>query len=339
MATRAEQPGVRSSGGEPGGARWRSRAFGLEIEGSFPAPGLPATNENDVHAPRTRLEVVPRADIDEGWRAHEAQRVLEEWFGGKTPARTIDHHDRLGYRLYARHFGLARIDADGSRVRCAPPGVTPWRWQRFLVGRVLPWAALLQGLEVFHASAVRIADRAVAVMGPTGSGKTSVAIQLVLRGASFMTDDVLAIDRVSGGLRAHPGAAIVGVRDAERALIGRRGMGELGEVLGHSDKWYVELERRSPALPLGVVYFLVPRDEGAAPRIQPMPAPDPRLLLASTFVYSVQTPQRLRNQLDICADLARTVPAFTAAVESGDGAAALAARIDAHAQAVIGTAA
>src|SRR3712207_7852895 len=45
---------------------------------------------------------------------------------------------------------------------CSPPGVAPWRWQRFLVGRILPWAAVLCGLEALHASAVVLDGRAIA---------------------------------------------------------------------------------------------------------------------------------------------------------------------------------
>jgi HPr kinase/phosphorylase len=317
---------------------WRARAFGLEIEGSFPAPGLdPATGAGD--APRTVVELVPASAIDDGWPDGEATRLLEERLGGKAPARTIDMHERLGYRLYARHFGLAHIALDGSRVRCAPPQVAAWRWQRFLVGRVLPWAALLRGLEVFHASAVRVGGRAAAIMGPTGAGKTSLAVRLVLQGAGFMTDDVLALDRRDGIVRAHPGAAIVSLRPEEKMLLAPADVRRLGTVLGHSEKTYVAVPRDDEPLPLGVVYFLTPAERSPAQPIEPMPAPDPRLLLASTFVYSVRSPERLRNQLDVCAELAKSVPVYSAAVAPGRGAEELAGAIATHARSVVSEAA
>ena len=315
------------------GPRWRARAFGLEIEASFEAPGLPPAT-GPVRGPRTVLELGTPAEIDRGWPSGAARRVLEERFDDGEPARTIDVHPRRGYRLFARHFGLARISPSGARVVCAPPAAEPWSWQRFLVGRVLPWAAVLRGHEVLHASAVALDGRAVAFVGPTGAGKTSLAVQLFYRGCEFITDDVLALSRSSGGaLLAHPGAGIASVRDAERAAIPDERWRRLGQVLGHSGKTYVALRRVDEPLPLAAVYFLAP---GAQPTIERVGAPDPRLLLASTFVLGVQTPARLRNQLDVCAQLARSVPAFSLGTGAGSNAEQLAREVRAHLESEVG---
>jgi hypothetical protein len=239
--------------------------------------------------------------------------------------------------LYARDFGLALIAPDGERVLCAPPGVAPWRWQRFLVGRVLPWAAILSGLEVFHASAVAIDGRAVAFVGPSGAGKTSLAIRLVLGGAGFVTDDVLALDKApDGALRAHPGSSIVSVRAAERDAMSATERLRLGEILGHDDKTYVAIARVSSAMPLGALYFLTQSEDSAGEAIELMSAPDPRVLLSSTFVLSVQTPHRLQNLLDVCSEIAHSAPAFRVRMRPGVGAAELADKLHAHAHAVIG---
>ena len=311
--------------------RWRSRAFGLELDLSFPAPGLPPA-DGPACGPSVRADLVGPDEIDRDWPATGCTRVLEERFGGSRPERTIDMHPRAGFRLYARHFGLARISARGARVVCSPPGVAPWRWQRFLVGRVLPWAAVLRGLEPLHASAVRVDGRAVAIVGPTGAGKTSLAVQLAARGAGFMSDDVLALDEHDGTLRAHPGAAIAAIRPAERAAVPRSTWRRLGSVLGHSEKTYLELTRVGGPAPLGALYFL---GSGGGPAIEPIEQPDPRLLLASTFVLGVQTPERLLRQLDVCAAIVRTVPLYRLRVASG-ASAALAERVEAHTREVLG---
>jgi hypothetical protein len=310
----------------PVDGRHRARAFGLEIDASFPVPGLAASTDRPS-GPETRVDLVPEDELDRDWPAGEARRVLEERFDDETePARTIDVHPSVGYRLFARHFGLARITPDGGGVVCAPPGPAGWDWQRFLVGRILPWAAVLRGYEAFHASAVAIRGRAVAFVGESGAGKTSLALRLVAGGAEFMTDDVLAVEANGNGVRGHAGAGIASVRPAEREVIPAATWEGLGTVLGHSGKTYVALPVAEGPRPLAAVYFL---RTGDGARIEALPKLDPRRLLASTFVLGIQTPERLRNQLDVCAAIAGGVPAFDLRV-TGVDAGGLAQAVSQH---------
>jgi hypothetical protein len=308
----------------------RARAFGLELELSFPAPGLPEATGPATGLPAS-VELVEPAAIDRDWPASEAERVLEERFDDPEPARTIDTHPDAGYRLYARHFGLARLSPDGARILCSPPDLEPWSWQRFLVGRILPWAAVLRGYEAVHASAVTLDGRALAFVGATGAGKTSLAVRMVAAGAAFVTDDVLVLERAADGVLAHPGAGIASVRQAEWDATPDDGWHALGTVLGHSGKTYLELAREERPLPLGALYFL---RRGGDAAIEPVERPDPRLLLASTFVLGVQTPARMARQLDVYAAVAAHVPLFWLDVGSGRGAGELAELVAEHAAGV-----
>jgi hypothetical protein len=310
---------------------WRSHAFGLEIEGGFEAPGLPPAT-GAPYGPRTRVEIVGAASIDDGWPAAAATRLVEEHFDDSPePARSIDHAPGAGYRLYARHFGLAHVSEDGAHVRCAPPEDEPWSWQRFLVGRILPLAAVLRGREVFHAAGVVVDGRAIALLAETGVGKTSTTAHLVLEGAGFLTDDVLAIDRHEGGFRAHPGASILCVRPTEREAMGPERWSRLGRLLGDSVKLYVEVAREQEPSPLAAMYFLVPRSQGAV--IERIERPDFQRLVGATFISSVRTPQRLRAQFELCAELAPAVPMFRVGAARDVGAAAVARLILDHASA------
>jgi hypothetical protein len=322
-ATPAEEPPAGAPAAE---TRLRARAFGLEIDASFEAPGLPPAS-GPPQGPRTRLDLAAVDEIERDWPSTGTERILEEHIGEGPAARTIDVHPEHGYRLYARHFGIARISPTGSNVVCAPPQEEAWSWQRFLVGRVLPWAAVLRGYEAFHASAVACDGRVLAFVGETGAGKTSLAVQLVARGMDFLTDDVLAVDRQDGVLRAHPGAAVASVREAERAAMSDSALSRVGTLLGESGKSYVQVPRVDGPLPLGGVYF-VRRGEGRA--IERIERPDARLLLTSTFVLGVQTPARLLNQLDVCSAMAREVPLFKLRVAPGVSAEALAAAVHKH---------
>lgn len=320
-----------SEAGVGAAERWRARAFGLEIGLSFPAPGL-APAVGPAAGPHTRVDLVGPDAIDAGWPVRGVRTVLEERFGDGKPDRTIEMHPKAGYRLYARHFGLARLSPQGARVVCSPPGVAAWRWQRFLVGRILPWASVLRGFEVLHASAVQVDGGLIAFAGPTGSGKTSLAVQMVARGARFVTDDVLALDLLEGGVRAHPGAAVAAVRPAERAAIDRSTWRRVGSVIGRSGKTFMTLPRIDSPGPLRALYFL---EAGDGPAVEAVSRPDPRLLLSSTFVLGIQTPERLRRQLDVCAAIVHSVPLFRLRVRPGIGSEQMAETADLHQQGVL----
>jgi len=323
--------------------RCRSHAFGFTIESRQPITGLPLSDF--AYGPPTQLEVTDASTIDSVWPAQSTIRLLDERADTSPGSNTIDEHERAGYRLYAAGYGLAQIAADGRLVRYAPARRDKWDGLRFLLGRVLPWTALLRGLEVFHASAVSIDSQGVAFLGPAGAGKSSLAVRLVAAGAHFLTDDVLAIDRdADGALRAHPGASIASLREHEWQLVGTR-KGGFGTLLGHGTKLHVELPRSEQPAPLRLVYLLrTPGGERGEddrdsqhPAIESISAPDPRVLLGGTFVRTVQTPARLRNQLDVCAQLARSAHFFTVRTSPRVPPDELAAALEGHTHAALST--
>lgn len=307
-------------------------AFGLAVSSSTTVPGLTAAAGDALPQRRCRLTFETLDELERDWPAAEVERVHEERFeGDERPARTIDRHPVLGYRLYARNFGVARIAADGTEVRCAQPDMPLWLWQRFLVGRILPIASVLQGLEAIHASAVAWGGDAVAIVAPSGVGKSSLALQLMLRGATFVTDDVLALEPTGESFRAYPGPATIGVRpDQQPALEGaleRRG----GRLLGRADKSYVEIPRAGAPRVLRALYMLRPAPAGTPAGIEQMRRIDPSALLSNTFVVWVRTPARLRTHLDVWARLASSVPCYDVTRPEGVHASELATVIEDHA--------
>ncbi len=309
----------------------RSHAFGIDIDSNFAAPGLPA---GAAQLPKTRIELVSEEAVADRWDGEGSQRLEEETLsaGRKQPDRTIDRSRNGDYLLYARHFGTALVSASGDHVLCAPPAVAAWRWQRFLVGRVLPWAALLRGRELLHASAVQIGGSAVAILADTGYGKTSIAARLMLHGGGFITDDVLALSTDGERILAHPGPAILALRPAERNALAPAERRRLGRVLGRSGKTYMAVEREAAPLPLGGLYFLQRRPDHSD-RFEP--GIDPRRLLASTFIAGVDAQRRLVSLLDLCARLEATIPIWRVGVDHRQGAASVSQAIWDHASAAV----
>ena len=302
----------------------RSRAFGLDLEAEFALEGLPQRDDHAAGAEPTRLELSDpeelRASIEPGAATLvESDEPGEVW--------RLERSDRLGYVLTTDRYGTFAIAADGRRIRCAPPDAPGW--QHCLRGQALPFAALLRGFETFHASAVALDGRALAFAGRSTAGKTSVAVNLMLRGAELVTDDVVALELGEGAPLAHPGASVVSLRHAEAAALGGRAL-LLGDSLeGDEEATRVLAPRCESALPLAALYFLDREGDGGV-RIEAV-EPDPRLLLAASFNFVVRSPERLRNHLEVCARIAAAVPVFRLTSGPDVTAAAVAQAVEGHA--------
>jgi hypothetical protein len=305
-------------------------AFGLDVELGFPVEGL-APGEGGPTGRTVSLERADPAQVGAGWDSHDTVR-LREWHheDGRIEA-AFERHPQLGFRLFAEGYGAYAISPDGTAIRCAPPPeVEGWRWQRCLVGQVLSLAAVLQGLEVFHAAAVAVDGKAVGLVGASTAGKSSVATHLVLRGAELLADDVLALEPGAARLEVHPGPGVMSVRHAEARRLADSDLDSLGTLLGDDgEALRVRVPRATRAAPLAALYFL---DRGDAERttVERLWPPDPRLLLGSSYNYLVATPERLTNQLEACTRLAHGTPLFRARVAPHTGAAALAAALETH---------
>jgi hypothetical protein len=209
------------------------------------------------------------------------------------------------YALDHPYYGAFHVAADGSEIVCAPNDLPSWLWQRFLIAQPLPLAALLHGYEPLHASAVAIGGQALLFMGTSGAGKSSVALHLTARGATFLADDVTALELRDGAVTAHPGPPLVSV-DAG-GLERLRGEGApswtvLGSLEGEARIALAGAETR--ALPVAAVYVLTRSTDVSAIQIVP-PAPGAaKALLGGTFNAYIRSPARLARQLELSGLLA-----------------------------------
>lgn len=64
--------------------------------------------------------------------------------------------------------------------------------------------------ETIHASAISVAGRAVLISGRSGQGKSDLALRLIDRGATLISDDYTVVRRIDGRLVATPPANIAG---------------------------------------------------------------------------------------------------------------------------------
>jgi hypothetical protein len=88
----------------------------------------------------------------------------------------------------------------------------------FLEGSVLAHAATAQGLLILHASAVEVEGRALAIVGPPGAGKSTLAALLCAAGARLVADDALRVDATAAGTVCFPGTLGLRLRPAAAGL-------------------------------------------------------------------------------------------------------------------------
>lgn len=210
---------------------------------------------------------------------------------------------QAGLLLRVDSHGVHRLEPGARRAHCALPARGPaWQWQRFLVAQLLPFAALLQGLEVLHAGAVELGGGAVAVTAPSRGGKSTLLAALVARGAPLVADDVVAAERRGEEVVVHPGPGVLSLRDDAPAVLGQD-----AAALGRPDRrlgpWRA-VPRAEGVLPLRALCVLQrdPRATRLEVRRQDVRGPE---LLGATFISAWQERDRLVRQLDVTAAIAR----------------------------------
>lgn len=189
--------------------RSRLTAFGLDVQSDVPLIFLGGAPQEPTGRPLTIA--AQNVGVHELAWPELAEVVCDERAPSGEVIFRIEAHPEAGYLISGPRYGAFLVSADGTRVLCAAEGHPDHVWQRLLISQVMPFASLLQGLEVFHASAVVRNGEGVAFLGRSHAGKTSLALAMCRRGTVFLADDVLALETTGEQLIAHPGTRLAGV--------------------------------------------------------------------------------------------------------------------------------
>jgi hypothetical protein len=276
--------------------------FGLDVHCESPLLFLEGSTATPSGRPLA-ISILAGDAAELDW-PRDAELVCDEHQPDGSVNFQIEAHPQAGYLISGPEYGSYLLSADGSRLTCAPEGRSDGAWQRLLIAQALPFAALLGGLEVFHSSAIVQHGEAIAFLGSSGAGKTSLALELCRRGASFLTDDVLALETSEDKLLAHPGTPIAGVDHSEATRVRETDDFSEDVVAVNAREQLVQIGGATEPALLSALFFLERRADGPEqPRFEP--AADAQLLLAATFNFVLVTPERLRGLLDVCALAAR----------------------------------
>ncbi len=136
-----------------------------------------------------------------------------DWFEHTVAAVALDSdwiniHELPGGWSYVRYEGLFDflISAAGDRIFYRLLAEVPLEsFQTYALGRIFSFALVKQGYEPLHAATVVVEGQAVAFMGASTFGKSSLAACFVTSGYPLLTDDVLRVEESHGHYVAFPG--------------------------------------------------------------------------------------------------------------------------------------
>ena len=210
----------------------------------------------------------------------------------------------LRFPLLADFF----VSADAFTVTCFPaPEVPEVTARHVYLNQVLPLVLSKLGKLVFHASAVAIGSGAVAFVGESGRGKSTLAASFAVSGCGFLTDDGLVVEARGEGFEALPSHPSIRLwDDSEAALIPPAARREPPVHYTSKARFLAddELAFCDEPRPLRRVYFL---GDGSAERLEMR-----RLSAAETlvewvkhsFLLDIEEQPRLASHFDQVAALA-----------------------------------
>jgi hypothetical protein len=283
---------------------WSGDGFGLAVISDTPllVPGRKPRCGEPLELIRVSAETLKQA-----WQAPSAEVLWQTRFPDGAQV-TVERSAQDEHRVCYGDRALYELSADRRLVRWALDGgeAANTAAQRFLLDTVLWWTALARGFELLHASSVILGDQLIAILGPTGAGKTSLAIELMNRGATLFCDDVLTLRHESTGVVAYPGPAVMNVPDASLHLA-QGWATPIAPFADQHETWMaIDRAARTPAPPSAAI--IIDRAPQNDLSIHHLPQ-NPLTLIPWTWGLTNIGPSA-RKSFQIFANLAEHIPAY-----------------------------
>lgn len=274
----------------------RYRICGLVVDSELALPEVPELDAGEaqcrVSVANGRPPAAPEAWLHE-WRLPTG----ETWL---SVGRVED-----GYLLRFPALADFLVSSDGGGIAWMPAADIPNATVRhLLLDQVLPLVVSVRGGVVLHSSAVVGAEGALAFMGATGQGKSTLSASLALEGLPLLTDDCLVVEESDGRLTAVP--SYPGLRLWPHVIPSLFGDGPaLASVAHYTEKRRLDAEHGGLAfwaerVAVRHVFVLAPRaeaDDDAEIRVAPLsPGEAFMALLTHAFRLDITDRRRLSDE-------------------------------------------
>lgn len=289
--------------------------YGLQVAANMALPGLAVERHSE------RLDV--QIHLKDGWPFPATLPALTEIFHSSSDAVPgAQANLRAGLFPGGGHFGF--FYHDGVRFAVDSRGREVWAdWPEnytledactYLVGPVMGFVLRKRGTVCLHASAVAISDRAVAILGLPGAGKSTAAAALARAGFPVLSDDIVALTDKGANFLVCPGYPRVNLwPDSARRLFGSEEA--LPRITPTWDKRYLPLGKNgfqfaSSPLPLEAIYILENRDSVlAAPVVEEVFGDQAFMaLVANTYVNYLLDQDMRRTEFDVLSRIVSEIP-------------------------------
>jgi len=242
-----------------------------------------------------------------------AERVANGhvWY---TFAHVADH-------VVARFYGIVdfEISPDCSDVVCIPDKRSNASYASILAsGALVAYIHAMKGRSVLHASAVEVDEAAVAFVGPSGRGKSTMAALQCADGRPVVTDDVLALEISRTAIFCIRGSNELRLRQKAASMIGRFSDDTAVRVTADERHAVAPVYSTFDRLPLAAIIFPYPSRDQHQVTARRIDVTEAALLLGQCHrIEGWQEPSRLRDQFLQVTEVLRRVPVYEVVVPWG----------------------
>ena len=211
---------------------------------------------------------------------------------------------------HATVFAAASAEVDAAEIR-----------ETFL-GDIFPMCMSAMGCPMLHASCVVLPNgRAVAFVGKSGSGKSTIAAYLHAQGATVLADDFIRVQTHDSGLSVYP--SITTLRLTEQSvLVAAADLVELPRAeLAPQKRRFVPALHGLPdlePLPLAAIFAVSLKPEGTPLSAERRTGHKAFVeLLQSSFILDPNRPADGANQFEVLREVYKLVPVVDLAIPRG----------------------
>ena len=288
------------------------KLYGLQIRSEIPLPAPVADGSGDIFD----IEVIWGERRSAPREASPGEVIASFSFGSNSGYTHVA--DDSGFTLRFNGTGEFRLDRQLKCIRVhLAPGQKDELAAWLLAGNVIATLLTLSGDCVLHASAVEVDGNAVAFVGHSGMGKSTLAALLCSAGARLVTDDLLRVAFKEGVAYGHQGTKAIRLRPEAAALCADWPPASLRSSV--DGRRMVEVELCAEACP-PLSAIIVPQRSRTASEVQLNLLPMPRaiyVLSAYPRVAGWRSGDVIARQFQLLGRLVKSVSVYEAVVPWG----------------------